>query len=81
MFVQHGGSITLMSACVMIVQMYSDYYELQKITVRDTVGYEGQIRAQNDGELKGYKAVVKVLWWYQYHRVIRTVNTLLHDET
>ena len=45
----------------MIAQMYSDYYELQKITVRDTVGYEGQIRAQNDGELKGYKAVVKVL--------------------
>ena len=57
----HGDRITLVSACVMIAQMYSDYYELQKITVRDTVGYEGQIRAQNDGELKCYKAVVKVL--------------------
>ena len=61
MLAHHGDSITLVSAGVMIVQMYSDYYELQKITVRDTVGYEGQIRTQNDGELKGYKAVVKVL--------------------
>ena len=61
MLAHHGDSITLVSACVMIAQMYSDYYELQKITVRDTVGCEGQIRAQNDGELKGYKAVVKVL--------------------
>ena len=61
MLVHHGDSITLVSACVMIAQMYSDYYELQKITVRDTVGYEGQIRAQNDGELKGYKAITKVL--------------------
>ena len=61
MLAHHGDSITLVSACVMIAQMYSDYYELQKITVRDTVGYEGQIRAQNDGELKCYKAVTKVL--------------------
>ena len=61
MLAHHGDSIMLVSACVMIAQMYSDYYELQKITVRDTVGHEGQIRAQNDGELKGYNAVVKVL--------------------
>ena len=61
MLAHHGDSITLVSACVMIAQMYSDYYELQKITVRDTVGYEGQIRVQNDGELKGYKAITKVL--------------------
>lgn len=61
MLAHHGDSITLVSACVMIAQMYSDYYKLQKITVRDTVGYEGQIRAQNDGELKGYKAITKNL--------------------
>ena len=57
-----GGGITLMSACVMIAQVYSDYYKLQTITVGSTVGYEGQIRAQNDGELKGCKAVTIVLW-------------------
>ena len=74
MFVQHGGSITLMSACVMIVQMYSDYYELQMVTVRSTVGYEGQIRAQNDGELKGYKAVIKVLLWDQMCGATRVVR-------
>ena len=62
MLAHHGDSITLVSACVMIAQMYSDYYELQMITVRSTVRYEGQIRAQIDGELKGYKAVIKVLW-------------------
>ena len=58
----------------MIAQMYSDYYELQKITVRDTVGYEGQIRAQNDGELKGYKAVIKVLLWDQMCGATRVVK-------
>ena len=70
----HGDSITSMSACVMIVQMYSDYYELQMVTVRSTVGYEGQIRAQNDGELKGYKAVIEVLLWDQMCGATRVVK-------
>ena len=52
-----------------------------RVTVMAHEGFEGQLRAQINEEFKGYKAVVKVLWWYQYHRVIRTVNTLLHDET
>ena len=67
--------------CVTIEQVYSDYYKLQMVTVMAHEGFEGQLRAQINEEFKGYKAVVKVLWWYQYHRVIRTVNTLLHDET
>ena len=57
-----GGGITLMSACVMIAQVYSDYYKLQMVTVMAHEGFEGRLRAQINEEFKGYKAVVKVLW-------------------
>ena len=68
--------------CVTIEQVCSDYYKLQMMTVRSTVGYEGQMRAQNDGELKGYKVVIKVLWRYQYRNVVGMISTLLdHNST
>ena len=52
-----------------------------RVTVMAHEGFEGQLRAQINEEFKGYKAVVKVLWRHQYRRAIRTVNTLLDDET
>ena len=42
-------------------QKCSEYYELYEIITTDIVMCEGHMRVQNDGGLKGYKAMIKVL--------------------
>ena len=42
-------------------QKCSEYYELYEIITTDIVMCEGHMRVQNDGGLKCYKAITKVL--------------------